>query len=173
MVKASKSAVPIVTKGMLVTFVLLLSLPLWVKEVGLYQYLGVEIVIWMIFALGFNLLLGYSGLPSFGHGAYFGIGAYGFGLAQLGLFENLWFGLLAAVAAASLAGAIVAAFVSHRRGIYFALLAKQFPLHFEIFLGQDEVELIGVWIQSKSNLAISPGWPALFQDQGVLGREPP
>ncbi len=64
------------TQQMLVTFAILLSLPLWVGGVGLYQYLGVEIVIWMIFALGFNLLLGYTGLPSFGHGAYFGLGAY-------------------------------------------------------------------------------------------------
>ena len=36
----------------------------------------------MIYALGFNLLLGYTGLPSFGHGAYFGVGAYAFGLFQ-------------------------------------------------------------------------------------------
>lgn len=126
MVKVSTAAVPTVTREMLITFALLLTLPLWVKEVGLYQYLGVEIAVWMIYALGFNLLLGYSGLPSFGHGAYFGIGAYGFGLAQLGLFENLWFGLLIGVAAATLAGAGVGAFVSHRRGIYFALLSIAF-----------------------------------------------
>ena len=53
------------------------------RAVGLYPYLGVEVMIWMIYALGFNLLLGYAGLPSFGHGAYFGVGAYAFGLAQL------------------------------------------------------------------------------------------
>jgi branched-chain amino acid transport system permease protein len=126
MVKASHAAVPSVTREMLITFALLFTLPLWVKHVGLYQYLGVEVTIWMIYALGFNLLLGYSGLPSFGHGAYFGIGAYGFGLAQLGLFENLWVGLVVAIAGATLAGAIVAAFVSHRRGIYFALLSIAF-----------------------------------------------
>ena len=36
----------------------------------------------MIYALGYNLLLGYCGLPSFGHGAFFGVGAYAFGLLQ-------------------------------------------------------------------------------------------
>ena len=37
----------------------------------------------MIYAMGYNLLLGNSGLPSFGHGAFFGVGAYAFGLLQL------------------------------------------------------------------------------------------
>jgi branched-chain amino acid transport system permease protein len=108
------------------TCLLLLSLPFWIESVGLYQYLGVEIVIWMIYALGFNLLLGLSGLPSFGHGAYFGIGAYAFGLFQLHAFESLWLGLLVAIAAGLLAGAVVACFLSHRRGIYFALMTIAF-----------------------------------------------
>ncbi len=115
-----------VTPQMLVAFAILLSLPLWVEGVGLYQYLGVEIVIWMIFALGFNLLLGYTGLPSFGHGAYFGLGAYGFGLAQIHLVESLWLGLLAAVVVAATAGGLAAAFFSHRRGIYYALMTIAF-----------------------------------------------
>ncbi len=115
-----------VTPQMLIAFAILLSLPLWIEGVGLYQYLGVEIVIWMIFALGFNLLLGYTGLPSFGHGAYFGLGAYGFGLAQIHLVESLWLGLLAAVVVAATAGGMVAAFFSHRRGIYYALMTIAF-----------------------------------------------
>jgi branched-chain amino acid transport system permease protein len=114
------------TRPMLITFALLVSLPYWVEGVGLYQYLGVEIVIWMVYALGFNLLLGYTGLPSFGHGAYFGIGAYAFGLAQFNLGESLWLGLSCAILAAALAGAMVAAFLSHRRGIYYALLTIAF-----------------------------------------------
>lgn len=115
-----------VTRPMLVTFAVLVSLPLWISSVGLYPYLGVEIVIWMIFALGFNLLLGYTGLPSFGHGAYFGIGAYAFGLTQLFWMQSLWLGLACAIAAAAVAAAVVAAFLSHRRGIYFALMTIAF-----------------------------------------------
>ena len=85
----------------------LATAPLWLTHVGLYQYLALEIMIWMMFALGYNLLLGYGGLPSFGHGAYFGIGAYAFGLLQLKLWPNLWFDLLGA--------AVVAAFFGARR----------------------------------------------------------
>jgi branched-chain amino acid transport system permease protein len=111
---------------MIVVLIILVTLPQWIAPVGLYTYLGVEIVIWMIFALGFNLLLGYTGLPSFGHGAYFGLGAYGFGLFQLNVMQNLWFGLVAAIILAAIGGALVAVFVSHRRGIYFALLTIAF-----------------------------------------------
>src|SRR6185312_3479359 len=88
--------------------------------------LAVEIVIWMIFALAHNLLLGYGGMPSFGHGAYFGVGAYAFGLLQQRAGADLWTGLLGSIVAAALVGALVAAFISHRRGIYYALLTIAF-----------------------------------------------
>src|SRR4051812_249942 len=117
---------PLFPTPMLVTLALLLSTPLWVTRVGLYQYLALEIIVWMLFALGYNLLLGTSGLPSFGHGAYFGIGAYAFGLLQQRLWANLWFDLAGAVLAAALLGALVALFISHRRGIYYALLTIAF-----------------------------------------------
>ena len=109
--------------------VLLLALataPLWLVRVGLYQYLALEIMIWMLFALGYNLLLGSAGLPSFGHGAFFGIGAYAFGLLQLRAWPNLWFDLAGAACVAAVFGALVAAFISHRRGIYYALLTIAF-----------------------------------------------
>ncbi|HKX38915.1 MAG TPA: branched-chain amino acid ABC transporter permease [Burkholderiales bacterium] len=102
------------------------TLPLWIKAVGLYPYLGVEVMIWVIYALGFNLLLGTAGLPSFGHGAYFGVGAYAFGLSQIHWGSGLWASLGWALLAAAIAGAIVALFISHRRGIYYALLTIAF-----------------------------------------------
>ncbi len=115
-----------VTPPMFVVFLLLVTLPAWVGPVGLYQYLGLEIVIWMIYALGFNVLLGYSGLPSFGHGAFFGVGAYAFGLFQFHVTESLWLGLAGSVVATVIAGGLVAAFLAKRRGIYFALLTVAF-----------------------------------------------
>jgi branched-chain amino acid transport system permease protein len=111
---------------MLALFAFFGTLPAWIGAIGLYPYLGVEVMVWVIFGLGFNLLLGYAGLPSFGHGAYFGIGAYAFGLSQFHLHPNLWLCLGAAMLAAGLAGALVACFISHRRGIYFALLTIAF-----------------------------------------------
>jgi branched-chain amino acid transport system permease protein len=102
------------------------TVPLWIERVGLYQYLGVEILIFATYALAYNLLLGHASLPSFGHGAFFGIGAYAFGLAQFNLAASLWLCLGVATAAAAAAGALVALFISHRRGIYYALMTIAF-----------------------------------------------
>jgi branched-chain amino acid transport system permease protein len=126
MIGAADRRVPLAPAPMLALFAVFATLPWWIEAVGLYAYLGVEIMIWIVFALGFNLLLGTSGLPSFGHGAYFGVGAYGFGLAQFHLHPNLWLCLGVALAAGALAGALVGCLVSHRRGIYFALLTIAF-----------------------------------------------
>ncbi len=116
----------LITPAIVVVLLCLTTVPLWIERIGLYSYLGVEILIWSIYALGFNLLLGYTGLPSFGHGAFFGIGAYAFGLAQFNLVPNLWLCLLAATTSAAVAGLLVACFISHRRGIYYALMTIAF-----------------------------------------------
>src|SRR5436190_561704 len=108
--------------SMLVLWLVLATVPLWIARAGLYPYLGIEILIWSLYALAFNLVLGTAGLPSFGHGAYFGIGAYAFGLCQFEIIANLWICLLAAAAVAGLAGALVALIISHRRGIYYAFM---------------------------------------------------
>jgi branched-chain amino acid transport system permease protein len=120
------AAARLVTPAMLAVWLVLATVPLWINKVGLYPYLGVEILIWSIYALAFNLVLGAAGLPSFGHGAYFGVGAYAFGLCQFNLAPNLWICLVAAIAAAGLAGLLVGLFISHRRGIYFAFMTIAF-----------------------------------------------
>ena len=122
----SPTGAPIVTQAIAVFAAALLSFPFWAEAVGLYHYLGIEIAIFILYALGYNLLLGYTGLPSFGHGAFLGVGAYGYGLWQLGAYPNVLVGLIAAVLAASAAAGIVALFLSHRRGIYFALMTIAF-----------------------------------------------
>jgi len=114
------------TLPMAALVLLLLATPFLVARLGLYHYLAIEIAIWIIFATGFNLLFGYTGLHSFGHGAYLGIGAYGFGLFQHKFGLGLWSGLGAGILAAALAGGFVGLFLSHRRGIYFALLSIAF-----------------------------------------------
>lgn len=111
-----------VTKPMLVTLLLLASFPLWAEHVGLYQYLGIEVVVWMLYALGYNLLLGYTGLPAFGQGAFFGVGAYAYGLSYLHGSQNPAVSLLCATLAGAAAAGLVGCLVAHRRGIYFALL---------------------------------------------------
>ena len=80
------------------------SAPLWTRQIGLYDYLALEVLIWSLFAMAYNLMLGYTGLPSFGHAAFFGIGAYAFGLFQFNVYPNLWACLAASVIAAAAGG---------------------------------------------------------------------
>ena len=119
-------AARLVTPAMLAVGLVLASVPLWITKVGLSPYLGVEILSWSLYALAFNLLLGTAGLPSFGHGAYFGIGAYAFGLCQFDVAASLWLCLAAACLAAAAAGGLVSLFISHRRGIYYAFMTIAF-----------------------------------------------
>lgn len=122
----ARTKAPLFTPQMGVFFALLFTYPLWAASVGLYDYIGIEIVIWIIYALGYNLVLGYTGLPSFGHGAFLGIGAYAYGLTQLNLFDSVFASLAFAVVSAAIAAGVVACFLSHRRGIYFALMTIAF-----------------------------------------------
>ncbi len=117
---------PLFPLPMLLAVAVFFSTPLWITQVGLYQYLALEIMIWVLFAIGYNLLLGFTGLPSFGHGAFFGIGAYAFGLLQHKIWPNLWFDLVGAVVVTAALGGLVAMFISHRRGIYYSLLTIAF-----------------------------------------------
>ena len=126
MMSGSPSAARLITPSMVGVWLLLATVPLWISKVGLYPYIGVEILIWSVYALAFNLVLGTAGLPSFGHGAFFGVGAYAFGLTQFNVGGSLWVCLAGAVLAASLAGLLVGLFISHRRGIYFALMTIAF-----------------------------------------------
>jgi branched-chain amino acid transport system permease protein len=92
-----------------------------------YTSLATQILVYGLFALGFNLLFGYAGLLSFGHAAYWGLGAYGAGivLAKLG-WTSLWGALAVGVLAAGLGGALVGFLALRRRGIYFAMLTLAF-----------------------------------------------
>lgn len=115
---------------MLGLFALFLILPPVLPWIGGYTYLGTEVMIWAIFALGYNLLLGYTGLPAFGHGAFFGMAGYFLGATQKWGTGGLWLPLLAGIAGTVACGALVAFFVARRRGIYFALLTIAFGVMF-------------------------------------------
>jgi branched-chain amino acid transport system permease protein len=102
----------------------------FIPNLGGYISMGTEIIIWCLFAMGFNILLGYTGLPSFGHGAYFGIGAYGVGI----VFTHFEKGFVVPFVLGTLLGTLFAAcvglIIAKKRGIYFALLTIAFSQMF-------------------------------------------
>src|SRR4029079_11398121 len=76
-----------------------------------YQSLATQVLIYGLFALGFNLLYGYTGLLSFGHAAYYGLGAYGAGILLAKLhFASVWGALGAGLLLAGAGGAIIGFF---------------------------------------------------------------
>lgn len=89
-------------------------------------YLGTEILIFALFALGFNLLLGYGGLISFGHAAYFAIGAYGCAVLVVKLAWPVALAFPAAVVMATLAAAVIGYFCVKLTTIYLAILTLAF-----------------------------------------------
>ena len=98
---------------------------------GFYVELVAKVMILAIFALSLDLLVGYTGLVSFGHAAYFGIGAYALGLMSP-KYEaaNLWLTLPAAMLAAALAALVVGVFVVRVKGVYFIMVTLAFAQMF-------------------------------------------
>ncbi|MBM3565912.1 MAG: branched-chain amino acid ABC transporter permease [Alphaproteobacteria bacterium] len=87
-----------------------------------YEALAVNILVLGLYAVGFNLLFGYTGLLSFGHSAFLGAGAYGCGIALVH-FQIPWFGAIVIGVALATAIAVVMGYLAIRtRGIYFAMV---------------------------------------------------
>ncbi len=87
-------------------------------------YLGLLILalIWGIFAMSLDILTGYTGLPSFGHAAFFGVAAYTAGILQVRGFHNFWPLMLAGLCVASLISALFGLLVMRSRGVYFLMI---------------------------------------------------
>ena len=101
----------------------LLALPLVLQGIGLALDTATMVVILAIAAMGLNLLVGYSGLVSFGHSAWFGIGGYAAALAQLHWFKGqIGLSLLFSMAFCATLALVVGFLILRRRGVYFSLL---------------------------------------------------
>lgn len=85
--------------------------------------LATEIMIFGLFALGFNLLLGHTGILSFGHAAYFGLGCYSSGMAIRYFGASVWTALLASSTMGALLASIIGALAIKKRGVYFAMIS--------------------------------------------------
>lgn len=103
-------------------WVALASVPLWLTYVGGYAALGSKILVYGIAALALNLVLGFTGGLSFGHAAYFGLGAYGAGMTLKYLAPSTPLAILIGTLAGGIAATLLGPLVMRRRGIYFAMI---------------------------------------------------
>ena len=100
-----------------------------------WVHVAIEILILGLFAVSFNMIFGYMGQLSFGHAAYYGVGAYATGLLMVKASLPLPIGLVASMAAAGICALIIGYFCVRLTGIYFAILTLAFGqmLYYIIF----------------------------------------
>jgi len=101
----------------------LVLLPFAMRAVGLTLDTAMVVVILVIAAMGLNLLVGYTGLVSFGHSAWFGIGGYAVALAQKHWFPGqIVTPFLFSIAFTAALAVVIGFLILRRRGVYFSLL---------------------------------------------------
>ncbi len=115
---ARESSSPLSTIGYGILLLLALAAPF----IGLYPVFVMKLMVFAIFACAFNLLLGYTGLLSFGHAAFFGGAAYATGWIVHSLKVTPEVGLLFGIVVGGLMGLVVGAIAIRRQGIYFAMI---------------------------------------------------
>jgi branched-chain amino acid transport system permease protein len=119
--------------GFSVVLALLIVAPLVLPE--FWRRFLTEILIWGLLAMSSDFLIGFTGMVSFGHSAFFGLGLYGAAAALLSSRPpNLWLAILYGLIAAAGVGAFVAYFSTRLRDIYFAITTLIFSQIFYVVI---------------------------------------
>jgi branched-chain amino acid transport system permease protein len=100
-----------------------------------WQRFVTEILIWGLLAMSSDILIGYTGMVSFGHSAFFGLGMYGAAAALLTVKPpSLWLALVYGLVAAGAVSVFVAFFATRLRDIYFAISTLVFSQIFYVII---------------------------------------
>lgn len=123
-----------------------------------YQLIFTLVPIWAMMGIAWNLISGYTGLVSFGHAAFFGLGAFTVTLLFVDLGISPWFGLIGAGAIGALAGLLIGLPTFRLRGLYFALAMLAYPLvllYLFNWLGLNEITLPMQHVQPWKSMQFS------------------
>ena len=93
-----------------------------------YQLMLTLVAVWAVMGISWNVLSGYSGLVSFGHASFFGLGAYTVALTQVFFGLTPWIGIPLAGVIGALSGVLIGLPTTRLRGHYFALAMLAYPL---------------------------------------------
>ncbi len=119
--------------GFVAVVAVLAAVPLGLPE--FWRRFLTEILIWGLLAMSSDILIGYTGMVSFGHSAFFGLGLYGAAAALMIVRPpNLWLALLVGLAAAAVVAMFVAYFATRLRDIYFAITTLVFSQIFYVVI---------------------------------------
>ncbi|MDY6882107.1 MAG: branched-chain amino acid ABC transporter permease [Desulfatiglans sp.] len=115
--------------GWIVIGLVLVALPFFMEYTisQYYVYLAIKVIVWVLFAMSFNIVLGYGGMMSFGHAAFFGVGAYSSSLLLVKTSCPMVLAFVIAPFAAAAAGVIIGYFSVRVKGtFYFAVITLSF-----------------------------------------------
>ena len=119
--------------GFVIVLAVLAAAPLVLPE--FWQRFTTEILIWGLLAMSSDLLIGYTGMVSFGHSAFFGLGMYGAAAALIVVKPpNLWLAMLAGLVAAGVIAMFVAYFSTRLVAIYFSIATFVFSQIFYVII---------------------------------------
>ena len=119
--------------GFAVVLALLIVAPLVLPE--FWRRFVTEILIWGLLAMSSDILIGYTGMVSFGHSAFFGLGMYGAAAALLTVKPpNLWLAIVYGLVAAAGVAVFVAYFSTRLRDIYFSITTLIFSQIFYVMI---------------------------------------
>src|SRR5919197_977068 len=119
--------------GFVVVVGALALIPLVLPE--FWQRFATEILIWGLLAMSSDILIGYTGMVSFGHSAFFGLGMYGAAAALVIVRPpNLWLALPPGLVAAAVVAVFVAYFSTRLRDIYFSITTLVFSQIFYVII---------------------------------------
>ena len=107
-------------------WLVLLTMPYWMAAVGGYTELAIRVLVLGLAAMALNFLLGFTGVLSFGHAAYFGLGSYGAAMAIKYFAPSTALAILVGVVVGTLAAAVIGALIVKLRGVYFAMVTIAF-----------------------------------------------
>src|SRR5271155_1985717 len=105
---------------------MLVTMPYWMNGLGGYTELASRVLVLGLAAMSLNFLLGFTGVLSFGHAAYFGLGAYGAAMTIKYIYPSTPLGILVGVATGTLAAMVIGALIVRLRGVYFAMVTIAF-----------------------------------------------
>ena len=114
--------------GLLAALAAAIAFPLVAQPLDLDFYVSFasRVMIYAIAATSLNLILGYGGMVSFGHAAFFGTGAYVVGIAMVHGLESAWLTWPLAMIVAALVGLVIGAVSLRTRGVYFIMITLAF-----------------------------------------------
>jgi branched-chain amino acid transport system permease protein len=107
-------------------WLLLLTGPFWLPLIGGYTQLGSRIIVLALAATALNFLLGFTGILSFGHAAYFGLGGYGTALMIKYVYPSTPLAMLVGIVVGTAAAAAIGPLITRLRGVYFAMCTIAF-----------------------------------------------